>query len=322
MKICILGAGSLGSAIGAALARAGTPVWLVTRSRAHVEAIQARGLRVRSAEGEQVVRVAAATQCQGLPEMDLVIVLVKSFHTGEAIATAGPLLGPDTAVLSLQNGLGHESLIGAAVGAHRVLAGRTYVGGQITAPGEILAGWVGKETVIGEFDGTISARVQAIAATFNRAGLATVASDHIVGVIWDKLLVNVATGALSGLTGLPYGSLYDVPELQATGVAAVAEAMAVARAAGVGLGFTDPLQPWRKAGAGLPADFKPSMLQSLEKGSITEIDFINGAVVREGARLGIATPVNATLVAGIKGLERGLADRAAAAARGAAASAA
>lgn len=124
--------------------------------------------------------------------------------------------------------------------------------------------------------------------------------------MWDKLLVNVATGALSAITGLPYGGLYAVPEVQACALAAVAEAMAVARAKGVVLSMSDPQQPWELAHAGLGPDFKASMLQSLEKGSRTEIDYINGAVVREGQRLGVPTPVNQALVAAIKGIEHKL----------------
>jgi 2-dehydropantoate 2-reductase len=118
--------------------------------------------------------------------------------------------------------------------------------------------------------------------------------------------VNVATGALSGITRLTYGELYKLPEVEACAVAAVAEAMAVAKAKGIALTVTDPHQPWVKAAAGLPAEFKASMLQSLEKGSVTEIDFVNGAVVRWGAKLGVPTPVNQTLVACMKGVERGL----------------
>jgi 2-dehydropantoate 2-reductase len=124
--------------------------------------------------------------------------------------------------------------------------------------------------------------------------------------MWDKLLVNVATGALSGITRLTYGDLYAVPEVEACAVAAVAEAMAVAKAAGIALGSTEPRQAWVKAADGLPAAFKASMLQSLEKGSVTEIDFVNGAVVRWGAKYGVPTPVNQALVACIKGIERAL----------------
>jgi 2-dehydropantoate 2-reductase len=134
--------------------------------------------------------------------------------------------------------------------------------------------------------------------------------------MWDKLLVNVATGALSGITGLTYGALYAVPEIKATALAAVNEAMAVARAAGVTLEITQAVQAWDRAAAGLPPEFKASMLQSLEKGSrgdgpITEIDFINGAVLRWGERHHVPTPVNAALVACIKGIERRMADAAA-----------
>ena len=303
MKICILGAGALGCAIGAALAESGADVWLLNRSPEHVAAMNTRGLIVQDAKGERRVRVQAATQPLAVGPVDLVVVLVKSFHTQSAITGAMALIGPHTTVLSLQNGLGHEDILADAVGRERVLAGKTYVGGVLLAPGRIRSGVSGKQTYIGELDGSVSARVQAIAAAFNAAGLATTVSDNILGTMWDKLLVNVATGALSGITRLPYGSLYAVPAIKATALAAVAEAMAVAGAGAVRLQFTDPEQAWDLAAQGLPASFKTSMLQSLEKGSVTEIDFINGSVVRWGERHGVPTPVNATLVACIKGLE-------------------
>ena len=306
MKIGVLGAGSLGSAMGAALAEAGSEVWLVSRNRAHVDAIRARGLEVRTDHGERTVRVDAAVDCAGLAPVDLLIVLVKSFDTRKAIEAAMPAVGEHTIVMSLQNGLGHEEVLGAVVGRERLIAGRTYVGGQLLAPGIVLAGTQGKRTIVGELDGRITDRVRAVAAEFERAGLATTASDNILGTIWDKLLVNAATGALAGITRLPYGRLYAVPEVEATAIAAVTEGMAVARAAGIAISYADPREPWLAAGKGLPFDFKASILQSLERGSVTEIDWINGAVVREGRRLGVPTPVNDTLVACIKGLEHGL----------------
>jgi 2-dehydropantoate 2-reductase len=306
MKVHILGAGSLGCAIGGTLAAAGSEVTLIARSREHVDAVNARGLVMRDADGgERTVAVAAATDARGLSPADLVIVLVKSFHTEAAIEGYKHCLGEHTIVMSLQNGLGHEEVLAATVGHGRLLAGKTYVGGVFLAPGVVRAGVQGKLTLIGEPAGGISERVQHVAAEFERAGLKTAVSDNIVGVIWDKLLVNTATGALSAITRLPYGPLYAMPELEATAVAAVAEAMAVARAKGVTLSIEEPIDAWRMAGAGLGADFKASMLQSLEKGSVTEIDFINGAVVREGERLGVPTPVNRTLVACVKGIEKG-----------------
>ena len=306
MRICVLGAGALGCAIGAALAEGGADVWLLNRSKAHVDAMNASGLTLVTPAGERRVRVQAATDAAAIGPVDIVIVLVKSFHTRDAIAGAKALIGGRTVVLSLQNGLGHEDILAEAVGGNRVLAGKTYVGGVLLAPGRIISGTVGKQTYIGELDGSISARVKAIAAVFNGAGLATVVSDNILGTMWDKLLVNVATGALSGITRLSYGDLYAVPELKSTALAAVAEALAVARAAGVRLSFTEPVQAWDRAAEGLPSNFKASMLQSLEKGSITEVDFVNGAVVRWGQRMNVPTPVNAALVGCIKGIERAL----------------
>jgi 2-dehydropantoate 2-reductase len=190
-----------------------------------------------------------------------------------------------------------------------VLAGKTYVGGVLRGIGHIESGVVGKHTIIGELDGRVTDRVRRIADAFSNAGLDTQVSDNIVGTMWDKLLVNVATGALTGITSLTYGQLYDEPLLKATSLAAVAEAIAAAKAAGVTLSMNDPEQAWLLAAEGLPAAFKTSMLQSLEKGSVTEIDFINGSVVRWGARYGVPTPVNATLVACIKGIERAMVDR-------------
>lgn len=307
MNIAVLGAGALGCAIGGTLAEDGNEVVLITRNRAHVEAINHHGLELRTPEGTRVVHTHAAVSAQGLGPVDLVIVLVKSFHTREAMANATSLVGPDTVVLSLQNGLGHEDILAELVGSDHVLAGKTYVGGVMLAPGRILNGVKGKETLIGELNGRITERAERIAATFNRSGLATTVSDNILGTMWDKLLINVSTGAVSGITRLPYGALYQIPEIASTAIAAVKEAMDVAAASGVKLSYTDPRDAWLKASAGLPEDFKTSMLQSLEKGSITEIDFINGAVVRWGQRCGVPTPVNQTLVACIKGIERTLA---------------
>lgn len=310
MKICVLGAGALGCAIGGVLTEAGHEVWLVNRGQAHVNAMREQGLRMRDAGVDRIVPVRATTDCQEIAAvsgpMELIIVLVKSFHTREVMTSARPIVGDHTLVMSLQNGLGHEDVLAEVVGRARVLAGKTYTGGVMLAPGHIMVGTEGKETLIGELDGSLSERVQRIAAVFNGAGLITTVSQNILGTMWDKLLVNVATGALSAITRLPYGALYQVPEVEACAIAAVAETIAVAQASGIQLQTTDPRAPWVKAAAGLPYEFKASMLQSLEKGSVTEIDFVNGAVVCQGAKCGVPTPVNQALVACVKGIEHGL----------------
>jgi 2-dehydropantoate 2-reductase len=318
MKIAVLGAGSLGSALGGVLAEHGHDVVLVNRNAAFCAAVNAHGLTLQeggSAGTPRIVRLQALQSLASQPTrpmpigfttFDLMIVLVKSKDTEAVVRSALPWVGANTVVISLQNGLGHEDIIGAIVGKERVLAGKTYVGGLLTAPGVVTVGKVGKETIIGELDGHITPRALAIGKAFSDAGLLTTVSNNIMGAMWDKILVNVATGAITGITRLVYGLMYQVPELEATACAAVAEAMSVARAKGITLSINDPLVAWHKAGRGLPFEFKASMLQTLEKNSVTEIDYINGAIVQAGKWLGIPTPVNETLVALIKGIERGL----------------
>ena len=304
LKVCVLGAGSLGSTLGGVLTEAGNEVWLINRNADQVEAMNGRGLVLNEDGRDRTVKVRAATNAAPVGVVDLVIVLVKSFHTNEAMHSAMSLLGPETVVLSLQNGAGHEDLLAEIVGHERLLAGKTYAGGTQVGAAHVEIGIRGRETFIGELDGRITDRLQQVVDTFNSAGLLAIATDNILGTIWDKLLINVATGALSTITGLVYGDLYGVPEVEACALAAVAEAMSVAKASGVSLSTTDPRETWDKAADGLPYEFKASMLQSLEKGSITEVDYVNGAVVRQGLKVGVPTPVNESLVACVKGLER------------------
>jgi 2-dehydropantoate 2-reductase len=307
VRISILGAGSLGSAIGGVLAEAGHTVTLITRNRRHVDVINANGLVLRTDGEDRCVRLAATVSPHGLAPVDLVVVLVKSLDTLNAIQAARNLVGPQTIVISLQNGLGQEDILSSAVGARHVVAGKTYVGGVMLAPGHVTSSTAGKETIIGELSGALTERVTVIAEAFSASGLLTHASANIMGAMWDKLFVNVATGALAAITGLAYGDLYALPEIEQTAVAAVTEGIAVAKALGIAIDTVDPRTPWVKASSGLPPAFRTSMLQSLDKGALTEIDFINGAIVRAGAKAGIPTPVNATLVALIKGIERRIA---------------
>ena len=308
MKIAVLGAGALGCAMGSCLSESGHEVWLINRRADHVETMNTLGLCVQVNGADRYTPVKAALHASHVAAqigtVDLLLVLVKSFHTREAITSSTSIVGPDTVVLSLQNGLGHEDVLAEVVGRDKVMAGKTYAGGVMLGPGRIIRGTEGKETYIGELEGRMTDRVQRVAAAFNAAGLITHISDNIMGTIWEKLLVNVATGALSGITRLAYGDLYQVPEVKACALAAVQEAMDVARACGIGLSVNDPEQPWIKAAAGLPPEFKASMLQSLEKGSVTEVDYVNGSVVRWGQKCGVPTPVNSTLVACLKGIER------------------
>lgn len=308
MRICMLGAGALGGTLGGVLTEGGHEVWLVDAWPAHVDAMNRNGLVLRADGVDRTVRVKARGDTEGIGPVDLVVVLVKSYDTESSVRAAlgTGVVGPATTVMSLQNGLGHEDLIAGIVGRERTMAGKTYTGGVVLAPGHLIAGTRGKETIVGELDGTISARGRRIAEAFTAAGLATTLSTNIVGTIWDKLFINVGTGALAAITRLTYGELYRVTAIEECALAAIAEAMAVARALGVELATERPVDAWRHASAGLPPEFKTSMLQSLDKGLPTEIDYINGSVVRAGERAGVSTPVNRTLVALLKGVEVGL----------------
>lgn len=303
MKIVMLGSGSLGSAIGGTLAAGGSEVYLIDQWEEHINTIRENGLKLRETGVEKTVRVEARTNCAGIGRADLVIVLVKSFHTKEAVAQAREVIGDETAVMSLQNGLGNEEVIGGVIGAEKVVAGRTYVGSVLLAPGVVEAGTRGKMTFIGELGGRMTPRIERIAAAFRDAGLDTEISENITGLIWDKLLVNVATGALSAITRLPYGGLYSLEELKSCALAAVREGIALAGALNIALSEYDSEKIWYKASEGLSPAFKTSMLQSVEKGAPTEIDFVNGALVRLAERIGGSAPVNATLAACVKGIE-------------------
>ena len=306
MNVVVIGAGSLGSAIGGTLSEAGHHVLLVTRNEAHVDAIRAGGLLLDDGDTVRAVAVEADLGYDGHDVADLAIVLVKSFDTEHAVRAARPVIGEQTTVLTLQNGVGCEELIADVLGPERVVAGRTFVGGRTVEPGRVEYGIVGRRTTIGELDGRRSSRIDHIAEVFGAAGMQTDVSDDIRSMMWEKLFVNVATGAWSALTRLPYGELSVHPDVEPMAVATVAEAMAVARALGVAVSTTDPVEPWRRAWEGLPHGFQASMLQSVMKGSRTEVDVMHGAVCRGGRDAGVPTPINDTLWAAVRGLERHL----------------
>ena len=306
MKICMLGTGSLGSTIGGTLAQGGSEVYFVDQWKEHIDKINENGLKMTDEKEDWYVKVDARTSAEGMGPVDLVIVLVKSFATKEAVSQLKEtnVIGENTLVMSLQNGLGNEETIAEVVGEANVISGKTYVGGRLLSPGYVSAGVKGKYTYIGELTGEITDRIQAVCDEFNKAGLLCEVSDNIKGLIWDKLLINVAAGALCGITRLPYGPLYEEEYIKETAVAAIQEGIDVAKAAGVKLKSEDPEYPWYAASEGLPETFKTSILQSLELKRPTEIDFINGSVVEWGKKVGIPTPVNRTLVTCVKGIEK------------------
>lgn len=305
MKICMLGAGALGSTIGGTLAKGGSEVYFVDQWAEHVNKINENGLKLTDGTKDYLVNnIKAQTTTEGIGEVDLVIVLVKGFATRTAIESACDIIGDHTMVMSIQNGLGNEEIIAEVVGKEKVIGAKTYVGGVLLEAGYVNAGIKEKYTYIGELDGTITDRVKSIADEFNKAGLLTKISDNITGMIWDKLLINVAAGAICGITRLPYGPLYEEELIKEVSLEAISECIEIAKKIGIKLTSEDPEYAWFAASENLPRSFKTSILQSLEMNRPTEIDLINGAVVEYGKKYGVKTPVNKTLQACVKGIER------------------
>ena len=242
MKIVMLGAGALGSTIGGTLAMGGNDVHFVDMWQEHVDLINKDGLHMTNEKEDWYVRVDARTTADTIGEADLVIVLVKSFATKQAVEQLKQtnVIGKNTLVMSLQNGLGNEETIASVIGSENVISGKTYVGGRLIQAGYISAGVQGKWTYIGELNGEITDRIQTVCNVFNDAGLLCEVSDNIKGLIWDKLLINVAAGALCGITRLPYGPLYEEDYIKDVAVAAIQEGIQVAKAAGVVLKSEDP----------------------------------------------------------------------------------
>ncbi len=302
MKIAIIGAGAMGSLFGGRLALAGEEVWLLDVWEEHVRTIGDKGLSIATAAKELVSRPRATTRPEDIGRADLVIIFVKSSATRPAAETAAGLLGPETAVLTLQNGYGNAEVIAAVVGKDRVIAGTTAQGATLLGPGRIMHGGSG-DTHIGELGGGKTDRLDKVAACLTRAGIQTFADDNVASLIWGKLVVNVGINALTAITGLKNGELADYEETRQVLALAVEEAVRVANAAGVKLPYDNAVEKVL-AVAVATAQNRSSMLQDLSGGRRTEIDAINGALVREGERVGVATPVNEVLTLLIKTLEK------------------
>ncbi|MCG8402179.1 MAG: 2-dehydropantoate 2-reductase [Firmicutes bacterium] len=301
MKIGIIGAGAMGSLFGARLADGDNQVTLIDVWREHVRKINAEGLRLVGENGEKIYHLRAVESPRSLGTQDLVIIFVKSYHTTAALKNAANLLGPNTAVLTLQNGLGNAELISEVAGGAAVYAGTTSHGAHVLGPALVRHAGEG-ETVIGRFGGPNDRRAGEIAAALTRCSLVTRVTDNIDGLIWDKLLVNVGINALTAICAIPNGGLVDLKSAGLLMEKLVAEAEGVARAKGIKLPGDNPRAKAREVAAAT-GENRSSMLQDMENRRRTEIDFINGAIVKEGAKVNVATPCNEMVALLIKTLE-------------------
>jgi 2-dehydropantoate 2-reductase len=300
MKICIVGCGAIGSLFAAHLARLeDVEVHAFDISRAHVDAINKNGLRV-SGRADFTTRLHATADARELPRCDFGIVATKSIHTRAAIEEAARAFDDKSAVCSVQNGLGNEEIIAEHV--HLVIRGTTFPAGHIVAPGHVGYDIAGK-TWIGPYEPTATpfALVLELAETLTRAGMETVALEDARPAQWTKLIFNAATNPVGALTGLHHGAATFFPPTGELFEALIAEGEAVARALGIKLDH-DPRDMVR-AGANAPGKHRSSMLQDVEARRQTEVEFMNGAIVREGERMGVATPLNRALWELVLGLE-------------------
>jgi 2-dehydropantoate 2-reductase len=294
MKIAIMGAGAMGSLFGAHLAEAGHDVLLVDVDPAVVAAVEADGVLL----GERAVPVPITADPVGRGTYDAVVVLVKTYDTEAAAELAAPLVGPATVVATLQNGIGGADVLAGAFGAQRVLAGVTYQGATVLAPGRIRHHMHG-ETFLGDD----VAAAAPLAAALSEGGQPAHALDPVAPRIWKKLTNNCMGNCTSALTGMSGGQMAGDDGILALQRAIATEAVAVAAGLGHDLDLEDCVHTNTSVLAS-SGDGRPSMLQDVEAGRRTEIETLNGAIVRHADALGIDVPVNRAMVALVRGWER------------------
>jgi 2-dehydropantoate 2-reductase len=294
MRIGVMGAGAVGCYYGAMLALAGHEVRLVGRPL-HVAAMRSRGLLLEMQSRETCVAVQASTDASVLRGAELVLFCVKSADTEAAAVAMAQHLDRDAVVLSLQNGVDNPERL-ARVLTQQVIAAVVYVATEMIDPGHVRHHGRG-ELVIGDSPGS-----RRVAALFNAAGVRVDVSDNVVGALWAKLIVNCAYNALSAIAQLPYGRLVQGQGVPAVMHDVVQECLAVAGAAKVQVPG-DSRQAVRRIAETMPGQLS-STAQDLARGKATEIDHLNGFVVRKGEAMGIPTPANRALTALVKLLEQ------------------
>jgi 2-dehydropantoate 2-reductase len=302
VRVAVVGAGGVGSLFGGRLAAAGHEVWLVHRRPEVVEALRREGLCLDGPDAAERIPVHATADTREVGPVDLVLILTKSTDTAAAAESARYMLDAQTLVLTLQNGLGNLEKIAAVVGEEQTLLGMTYVGAALLGPGRARLTAMGK-TFVGEPGGPRTERVERIAQTLSMAGLPTEATDRLWEMVWGKLVINAALNATCALTGASGESALRSPAAYELLGLAAEETAAVAGALGITLPYADPAARVRQHCRDVGSS-RPSMLQDMERGRPTEIDAINGAVVREGLRVGVPTPFNQALLLLVKAREQ------------------
>ena len=306
MKIGIIGCGAMGSVYAALLADAGNEVWAIDTWAEHVDAINRGGLRLQGASGDRTVRLNATTSAADAGECELVIIATKADGVACAARSAAEIAGDDSVILTIQNGLGAADRIAGAIDTGKVMIG--VVGGfgaSMKAPGH--AHHNGMQLVrIGEMNGGMSERLEGVVETWNAAGFTAKGYPDIHQMIWEKFICNVTYSGPCALMNLTIGQVQADPSAWSIALGCAREADAVARAAGIALGFAEVDAYVRDFGARMP-DARPSMLLDHLAGRRSEIDAINGAVPVEASKVGMDAPVNSTVAELVRGKEAGFA---------------
>jgi 2-dehydropantoate 2-reductase len=290
MKIAIMGAGGVGGYYGGLLAQAGHDVVFIARG-AHLKALQGQGLRVKSVLGDfSVSPVRATDHPDEAGTVDLVIVATKTYHTEDAAQAIKPMTGPDTVVVPLQNGVDAVERLGKVVGKEHLLGGATWLSAAIEAPGVIGHYSRFRRVVLGEMNGRITPRAEAVAEAFRRTQATVELVGNIQQILWTKFVFISSVSALGGLTRVPMGAYRQVSEARAVLTEAMSEVAAVARARGVSLD-DDIITKTLAFIDGTAEDLKPSMQRDLEAGRVSELESMIGVVVRLGRELDVPTPV-------------------------------
>lgn len=299
MRIAILGAGGIGGYYGGLLARSGHDVVFIARG-AHLAALREEGLRVESVHGDFVVGPLLATDDPAaVGPVDLVLVTVKSYDLDAAAEAARPLVGPETAVLPLLNGLDAAQRLAEVLGDGPVLAGLTHISSSVAAPGLIRQISGVRRITLGERDGAVTPRAQRIHQALASSGAEAILSEQIEVALWDKFLFIASISGVCCLARQPLGTVLGTPETRQLYVQALREVEAVARARHVGLS-AGIVERTISMSEGFAPETRPSMLVDLEADRRIELEALNGAVVRHGQSVGVDTPVHSVAYAALK----------------------
>jgi 2-dehydropantoate 2-reductase len=302
MKFGILGSGAVGGYYGAKLANAGHDVTFVARG-AHLEAIRARGLEIRSAAlGDFTVHARAEQDTARVGPVDVVLFAVKAYDNPSALPLLAPMIGEGTAVLTVQNGVDSAAAVASAAGEARTLGGTTYIATALEAPGLIVQTGTHRRIVFGEAFGDLprmTGRVRAIHEAFSSADIQSFPVEDGRVPIWEKFVFLAAIAGFAGAARLPVGALRSDPFTRGQFLAACREIEAVARAEGVPVAadVVDRIGPYLD---GIPGSMRPSLLIDLQAGKRIEVEALQGAVVRRAATLGVPAPIMSTLYAVLK----------------------